>query len=185
LIATTTNSTRIGNSRFVISSNTIYIGDDNVLSIGGYVAWSNLSDGRTKKSIRQNVPGLDFINKLQPVTYNFNLDIADSLLNGKKTENMLASLSKEENAAREAKEKQLYSGFVAQDVERVALSIGYDFSGIDVDEKGVYSLRYLEFVMPLVKAVKELNDKNEKLKDQVNKLSELVDLLLKKRASSH
>ena len=163
----------------------IRIGNINVGSIGGYVAWSNLSDGRTKKNIRQDVPGLAFINKLHPVTYNFDLDAMDHLLKGGMDVDMRPALSQEEKEARETKEKQLYTGFVAQDVEKAAQSIGYDFSGIDMDEGGVYALRYSEFVMPLVKAVQEFSEQNDALQSQVDKLTELVDRLLKKRASNH
>jgi hypothetical protein len=51
--------------------------------------------------------------------------------------------------------------------EKIAKSIGYDFSGVDVDEVGIYGLRYAEFVVPLVKAVQELSE-------QVNELTEMV-----------
>ncbi len=59
----------------------------------------------------------------------------------------------------------MQTGFVAQDVEKIAKSIGYDFSGVDVDEKGIYGLRYAEFVVPLVKAVQELSEKNITLQE--------------------
>jgi len=97
----------------------------------------------------------------------------------------ISALSQEEKAAREAKEKLLYTGFIAQDVEKAAQSIGYDFSGVDVDEVGIYGLRYSEFVMPLVKTVQEFSEENDVLQDQINNLIELVDHLLKKRASNH
>jgi hypothetical protein len=76
--------------------------------------------------------------------------------------------------AKEAKEKVIQTGFIAQDVEKIAQSIGYDFSGVDVDETGIYGLRYAEFVVPLVKAVQELSEQNERLQAQVNELTGLV-----------
>jgi hypothetical protein len=51
-----------------------------------------------------------------------------------------------------------YTGFIAQEVEEAAGTIGYDFSGIDksgVENGGPYGLRYAEFVVPLVKAMQE------------------------------
>jgi len=176
------NSTAIGELALFTNNNQVRIGTGSTTSIGGYVGWSNLSDGRTKKNIQQDVPGLAFINKLQPVTYNFDLDAVDYLQRGDKAKDMLAALSQEEKAAREDKEKRLYTGFVAQDVEKTAQSIDYNFSGIEVDESGVYSLEYSEFVMPLVKAVQEYNEKNNALQVQVNELTKLVEKLLKKRA---
>ncbi len=69
-----------------------------------------------------------------------------------------------------------YTGFLAQDVEKAAESIGYDFSGVDKPqhERDNYSLRYAEFVVPLVKAVQELEEENEQLRAE--KDAEIADL---------
>src|SRR5215831_9492476 len=58
-----------------------------------------------------------------------------------------------------AKEQTLYSGFIAQDVEKAANSIGYSFSAVDApkNETDLYNLRYEDFVAPLVKAAQELS----------------------------
>ena len=55
------------------------------------------------------------------------------------------------------KEKIIYSGFIAQEVEKAAREAGYDFSGVDKpkNEKDLYGLRYADFVVPLVKAIQE------------------------------
>jgi hypothetical protein len=45
---------------------------------------------------------------------------------------------------------------------------------VDVDEAGIYGLRYAEFVVPLVKAVQELREQNDRLQAQVNELTALV-----------
>ncbi|MEP6467439.1 MAG: tail fiber domain-containing protein, partial [Parafilimonas sp.] len=74
------NATALGYLAYVGSSYTVRIGDPTITSIGGYTNWSNISDGRMKKNIKQNVPGLSFINKLQPVTYNLDLDAADRII---------------------------------------------------------------------------------------------------------
>jgi len=65
---------------------------------------------------------------------------------------------------------------VAQEVEEVAKKINYDFSGVDApeSENGFYSLRYGDFVVPLVKAVQELNKKNEELEQRIQKLEALL-----------
>jgi hypothetical protein len=190
------NVTAIGAGALATASNQVRIGDNNVTSIGGYAAWTNLSDKRAKKNIQTDVPGLDFINRLQPVTYNLDLDALDGLLNNDETRKQIEDklpqklkdinkkmrkrdkeASEANKKAREAKEKQLQTGFIAQDVEAAAKSIGYDFSGVDVDETGIYGLRYAEFVVPLVKAVQELSA-------QVNELTELVSSLQEKDASA-
>ena len=167
-----TNTTTVGFDAKATSSNQVRIGNSSVTEIGGYVAWSNISDKRTKKNIRTDVPGLAFINLLQPVTFNLDLDAMDGLLKIDKTKRpgekeLSPELVEINRKAREAKEKVKQTGFIAQDVEETAKSIGYDFSGVNVDEAGIYGLRYAEFVVPLVKAVQELSE-------QVNELTELV-----------
>ena len=172
------NTTAIGADVYITGSNQVRIGNSSVTSIGGQVGWSNPSDGRTKRNITANVPGLDFINRLQPVTYNMNLDALDKLKGIDRTarssdENSLAqSLSQEQlnimEQAREARQRQVQTGFVAQEVAEIARSIGYDFSGVSIDEMGIYSLRYSEFVVPLVQAVQELNAQVEHLQRQLD-----------------
>jgi hypothetical protein len=65
-----------------------------------------------------------------------------------------------------------YSGFIAQEVEAAARSVGYEFSGVDApkNEKDLYGLRYAEFVVPLTKAVQELVQEVEELKIQIAQL---------------
>jgi hypothetical protein len=169
------NATAIGNGAKATASNQVRIGNSSVTSIGGYTAWTNISDGRVKKNIRADVPGLNFINSLQPVTYNLDPDAIDELLKSDDPEinrlndSLRSSRSSEEKEfeakAKAVKQKRLQTGFVAQDVEKTAQSIGYDFSGVDVDESGIYGLRYAEFVVPLVKAVQELSEKNAELQE--------------------
>jgi hypothetical protein len=177
------NATAIGNYATATSSNQVRIGDSDVTSIGGYRAWSNISDKRIKKNIRTDVPGLAFINQLQPVIFNLDLDVLDGLLKIDKTKKregekeLSPELIEINRKAREAKEKIIQTGFIAQDVEKTAKSIGYDFSGVDVDEIGIYGLRYAEFVVPLVKAVQELSE-------QVNELTALVSSLQGKEIKS-
>ena len=179
------NSTAIGHDAMLTSSNQVRIGNSHVTSIGGYANWSNISDGRAKKNIRADVPGLDFINLLQPVTYNLDLNAMDNLLGidkAKKNElekEVPQELKDISEKARKGKEDLVQTGFVAQDVEKTAKSIGYKFSGVNVDESGIYSLSYAEFVVPLVKAVQELSDKNDQLQEQVEELGDKNDRLQK------
>lgn len=160
------NATSLGYNTFTSADNQVRLGNNSVTSIGGFVNWSNVSDGRVKKNIKQNVQGLTFINKLQPVTYNLDLDAMDKIVQRpalKDKDGNLIQPSQEESKARNQKEQIVYTGFVAQDVEKAAKEIGYDFSGVDAakNDKDLYGLRYAEFVVPLVKAVQELSVKND------------------------
>lgn len=159
------NATALGNSAIAHASNSVRIGNSSVTSIGGFANWSNVSDGRIKKNIKQNVPGLAFINKLNPITYNLDLNAADKINNHtavKGEDGNFIQLTDEELAARKQKEQIVYSGFIAQDVEKSAKELSYDFSGVDAakNDRDLYELRYSDFVVPLVKAVQELSKMN-------------------------
>ncbi len=151
------NSTALGANTSITAGAQVRVGSTSVTSIGGKVGWSTLSDGRFKTNVQQNIPGLLFINKLQPVSYKFNLQKLNGQLNIKNE----SADEKDMNTASNI----TYSGFIAQEVEKAAKEINYDFSGIDApkNDKDIYGLRYAEFVVPLVKAVQELSIENARL----------------------
>ncbi|MFB9076009.1 tail fiber domain-containing protein [Flavobacterium procerum] len=155
-----TNEIVIGYGAVGRGSNTVTIGDSTIGSIGGYQPWSNVSDVRLKKDINDSVFGLNFITKLRPVTYFMQSGPTD-----------------------------LKTGFIAQEVETVANSIDYQFSGVvkPQSKDGYYSLSYAEFVVPLVKAVQEQqaeiesqNSKINELQQEVRNMKKILDELLKK-----
>ena len=177
------NSTALGNNVLVTAPNQVRIGNSFVNSIGGFANWTNISDGRVKKNIKENVPGLAFINKLKPVTYNLDLDAADKIVQRPVVKDKDGKLiaqksSPSEINARNEKQQKLYTGFVAQDVEKAAKELNYDFSGVDVakSDKDLYGLRYSEFVVPLVKAVQELSKMNNNKDAKIDSLQKQVDL---------
>jgi trimeric autotransporter adhesin len=65
-----------------------------------------------------------------------------------------------------------YTGFIAQEVEKVANETGFDFSGVDEpkNDQDLYGLRYAEFVVPLVKAVQEQQAIIERLEKRIAEL---------------
>jgi trimeric autotransporter adhesin len=168
-----------------IGQNSVTLGNTEVDFIGGIVGFSSLSDARIKDSIREDVPGLDFIRQLHPVTYYLNVDRVNSFLyhNADKMRKPAEKTGKYEI------EKIKMSGFLSQEVEKAAQKIGYDFSGVSApkSENGLYTMRYTDFIMPLVKAVQEQQaliesqqNKYEQLLIQLEKLSEQNILLLQK-----
>ncbi len=164
-VGTYNNAIGIGYQANPTEDNEVMIGNTYVTSIGGEVGWTNFSDGRIKKDLRHDVPGISFINQLEPVTYFLDVEEQERLIYGKVDANNWAG--------KDDIKSMRMSGFVAQDVEAVAQSIGYDFSGIDApqNENGLYGLRYAEFVVPLVKAVQELSDQNAALLSAVEALT--------------
>jgi hypothetical protein len=169
------NSIAIGEGAKVTGSNQVRFGNSATTSIGGVVGFTNLSDGRYKKNLRENVKGIDFIMKLRPVTYQ--LDIAG--INKKLNSNAAGKTDDQSKKNTEENGKTIFSGFVAQEVEQAAKDAGYDFSGVDKpkNENDMYGLRYSEFVVPLVKAVQEqqqvinalkkINDNQKSLNDDL------------------
>ncbi|MBK8444734.1 MAG: tail fiber domain-containing protein [Sphingobacteriales bacterium] len=138
--------------------------------IGGYANWSNLSDGRFKDNVKENVPGLEFINQLRPVTYTINIDKLQHHITAQMPDSIAAryypSSEEIDNANQEIR-----TGFIAQEVEATAQKIGYNFDGINAPTNPTdnYSIEYAGFVPSLVKAVQE---QQETISAQQNDLTE-------------
>jgi hypothetical protein len=201
------NTTALGNGARPTASNQVRIGNSSVTSIGGYASWSKLSDGRYKKNVKEDVPGLGFIIQLRPVTYTVDVEGLEKSLgkdrpaiDDKESIGESPEPSTEEMAFKAASAQVIHTGFMAQEVETVAKKLGYDFSGIDApkNDKDFYGLRYAEFVVPLVKAVQELSvidnnleqevsylrEENNQLKEDLAQLRQMVQELKQDRGGS-
>jgi hypothetical protein len=175
------NATAIGANAIVNASNKIRLGNSAVTVIEGQVPFTSPSDGRFKFNIRDDVKGLDFILKLHPVTYQFdvkrfdNFTQAGTISTDPKNDNIVLNAAYIEATAIRR------TGFIAQEVEKAAFASGYNFSGIVIpkNKKDHYSLSYESFVVPLVKAVQEqqtmINEQSRKLEQQ----QEQINILLK------
>jgi hypothetical protein len=163
------NSTAIGDASGITADNQVRIGDAGVTSIGGFANWTNVSDGRFKTNVKQNVPGLSFITKLKPVTYQLDLDVIHTYL---KTPSEVRKPETEND-----KKQEIQTGFIAQEVEQAAQETGFTFSGVDKpkNNEDFYGLRYAEFVVPLVKAVQEQQEMIEKLQLKIQQLEERLN----------
>ena len=156
------NAAAIGSGAIVNASNSVIIGNTAVTSIGGQVGWGTFSDRRLKTGIKKNTLGLAFIQKLQPVDYSY---------------------------ATKGQENSIYSGLIAQDVEEVLETLNCGFSGLvkPQNDADFYSIRYAEFVIPLINAVKEqqqqiekLEEKNDLLEIKMKELEKNLNVLLEK-----
>ena len=166
------NSAGIGATATPTATNRINIGVvvNNNLT-GGYGTWQNFSDARFKRDVQADVPGLDFVLRLRPVTYALDAEliekasgawyVMDTLSKGEYRAGYIQRLA-EVSAARQ-------TGFIAQEVEAAAAAIGYDFDGVHhpVDANDHYTLGYELFTLPLIQAVKEQHAVIEEL-EQVN-----------------
>lgn len=158
-----TNAAAFGYGAIVTADNSVIIGNTAVTSIGGQVGWSTFSDKRLKTNIVDNQLGLDFIKQLRPVSYTY-------LANGQ--------------------ENRIYSGLIAQEVESVLQDMNTDFSGLvkPKNESDYYSIRYAEFVIPLINSVQELEEKVTDLEEEnralINRLEAIEAKMNKLDASN-
>jgi hypothetical protein len=139
-----------------------------VTSIGGQVSWSTFSDGRFKKDVKENVAGLEFIKKLRPVSY---------IIDAEKL-NEFRGITEDKTSLKSASQasSEKHTGFIAQEVDQLVKTNGYEFNGVDVpqNDKDNYAIRYADFVVPLVKAVQELSATITSQQEEINQLKATI-----------
>jgi hypothetical protein len=178
-----TNATAIGYGATVNASNKVRIGNSAVTSIEGQVAFSVPSDGRFKFQVKEDVKGLDFILQLRPVTYQFDVKRFNTQYNQAVAGNESSNGNYALQAAYDEATSVRRSGFIAQEVEKAANTVGYNFSGIlrPQTPEDHYSLSYEAFVVPLVKAVQEQQQaiaaQNKIIAELQQQLKEIKQLL--------
>ena len=172
------NSIVVGMGAETGLSNMGMFGNTYTNSIGGPRGWSNLSDGRFKKDIKENVKGLEFIKKLRPVTYHLNVTALQNFQNPehlkKADEKILQSIA--------AREKEIETGFIAQEVDQAAKDAGYEFNGVvrPANDGDHYKMKYESFVVPLVKGMQEQQQQIEELsKTDALQLKKLEDIKIR------
>ena len=112
------------------------------------------SDVRTKKNIQDTKLGLEFINRLRPITY----------------ETKPSSEYPKEFGIKEPSNKssnKTWDGLIAQEVKAVMDDMDVGFSGWEEGINTKQRLAYGKFVMPLIKSVQELSEQVKQLKKQL------------------
>lgn len=164
------NATAIGNGAIVNISDKVRIGNSTLQILETHF-WSVTSDSRFKYNIKEgDVKGLEFIKRLRPVVYNFDTRKFEEFL----TQNMPDSIKQKYFEGVDFKPSSAIrqSGFIGQEVEQAAKSVGYDFSGVHHpnNENDNYSISYSQFVVPLVKAMQEQQKVIEDLQRRIERL---------------
>ena len=134
----------------------VRLGSAFVTAIEGQVDWSFPSDARFKYNIQEDhIPGLNFIEKLRPVSYQFDTRKYDEHLMQQMPDKVRTRRLQERRSSEDA--DRIQTGFLAQEVEQACRELGFDFSGLHVptNETDNYSLAYGSFVPILVKAMQE------------------------------
>ena len=110
---------------------------------GAAAAWSFVSDARDKKDIEDLELGVEFINKLKP--RKFKWDLRDS------------DVDKNKEA----------SGFVAQEIQEILDETGINYTDIvDTNNPDQYTVAKANIIPMLVKAVQELSAEVKMLKNK-------------------
>ena len=144
-------------------SNNICLGDDNIASLFCTQSTINTSDRRDKADITNFTGGLDFVKKMQPVTYKW--DRRSWYLpkdeDGNFTDDDITKVTRDGSK----KENVTHVGFIAQDVETLEKEIGFADDNTNrlltnlTDDGNRYGIKYERIVTVLVNAVKELDTK--------------------------
>ncbi len=159
--ATATNQIVIGNNITGTADSTVHIGNDSghytLLFEGSGASWAHSSDARMKENIEDAVLGLDFINKLDTVTYN------------QKPKSEYPEEWQDYDPEQTEKDTTKYYGFVAQEVKKAMNSCNADyFTGWTEQGDGKQRIGFASFVVPLVKAVQELSAKVAELEAKLD-----------------
>jgi hypothetical protein len=153
------NLTGGGQNKIRLGTSGAYIEND----YANNANWAHSSDERLKDNIQTDNLGLDFINELRTVTYNWKAsDKVDTSLPGYMHPDTtdFDKLSKDTSVT--------MNGLIAQEVKAALDKVGADASKYAVwstDDDGIQRISESSFVMPLIKAVQELSAKVKALED--------------------
>jgi hypothetical protein len=196
------STSTVANQSYITSYSNFLPGDDNYYNIGqSGKRWRQIwagtgtiqtSDATQKFQIEQSPLGLDFINKLQPVSYKFisGSAITEPIEEYIKTVKEPAILNPDgtvmqeevvEYKKNEQKPKvewvpgvRKHYGLIAQDVKKTLDEMGIstnDFAGYivgNLENNSDLGLRYDEFISPMIKAIQELSQKVSQLEAQIS-----------------
>jgi hypothetical protein len=125
-----------------------------------YTAWTDVSDCRDKTNVQPiNNLGLNFLRKLNPVKYKWDL-------RQKYVEKCGYEYGIKDGTL---KQDQINYGFLAQEIEFAAKSLGENFDAVTHDTFiDQYSLNYLNLLASLTKALQEINNDLDLIETQLN-----------------
>jgi hypothetical protein len=171
-IATNFPSTTItANNQFWLGNST-----QNLYSTTGVIS---ASDRRDKANIQDCSLGLEFINKLRPRQWQMN----NRVFYNEQIEDVDGKITYVQNKNDGSKTRnRFHFGVVAQEMEEIMQEMGIDFSGLQhtsVNNEGSdsYFVNYQEFIGVMLKAIQELNEKNNELVNVIKRLDSRIHVL--------
>ena len=122
-------------------------------------SFSRSSDRRKKREIKDDILGLEFINELRTVTHKW------------KPSNEFPKEWVDYSEENTMDTDVVMHGMIAQEVKEALDKVGVDtFAGWSEKPDGSQNISREMFVIPLIKAVQELSQKNEALEKRIEEL---------------
>jgi len=145
-IGSLSNTIAIGKGTKTLNANEVRIGNSSNTFYGIYGTWSNTSDIRDKKNIHLLDAGLNFINLLKPVRFDWNM--------------------------RDGGKKDISDvGFIAQDLLEAQNNSGIQIPGLVYDKNPEQLMMSSSLLIPiLVKSVQEMSSTITRLEAEINEL---------------
>jgi hypothetical protein len=173
------NQIVLGDSAVGNGANTVTLGNTSISELHCQVDITVDSDARIKKNVTpvSNL-GLDFVNSLNPVTFN-RVNPADypEEIRPREYEDQ-ETFTKDENGnevpmtikarPKEEDDPKTYVGLIAQEVEQTLTDLGIEVEIVKTNKRGKKSITYGNLVAPLIKAVQELSKELNELKTKIN-----------------
>jgi len=157
--ASTYNEIVIGQSCNGVGGDYVTIGKINNRIYNKYdtnATWTQASDVRLKKNIESDSLGLSFINRLNPVKYQW------------KANNELELDNPQYNEVNNKNLTAVMHGLIAQEVKAALDAEGVDtFGGWHIEPNGIEGISREMFITPLINAIQELSAQIETLKAEV------------------
>ena len=156
------NQTVIGKGATGQDDDSVVLGNADVTKVyaaqdGAAVLYANAtinsSDMRLKDFIKPVHLGLQFINKLNPVSY--------------------LKISKSQYKVEEENNETRYEyGLIAQEVDKILKESDPESTIVSEDNEGFLGMDYKQIIMPLIKSIQELTVEIEKLKKELELLKQ-------------
>ena len=156
------NSVVIGYGTAGLGDNSVALGNTSMTAIKGQVAFATYSDSRIKTNVTDCNAGLELIKALRPVEYD---TIHPSEWPDEIRESRFQDHTNDEGVTvpadtkPEGWEPAKRIGLIAQELEAVLTAQNIECDLVQSNPNGLKSVQYANLIMPLIRAVKELDSR--------------------------
>lgn len=129
---------------------------------GGFGAWQNVSDARFKREVRADVPGIELIRALRPVSYRLDAPAIERFTGAAvRLKRADPSAFATHSVGWEQAALVKHTGLLAQEAAAAVDSLGVckDLVHVPATEQDHYTVGYATLVVPLVRAVQQQQER--------------------------